>query len=58
MFRIFRIHPRTKKTGRGPDARAFLLTLERKIRTFDGEREAVCRGVKENQSLVSVHTRM
>ena len=57
VFRIFRIYPGTRKTGLGPDARAFSLTLERK-RTYDGKREAVCRGVKENHSLVSVHTHM
>jgi hypothetical protein len=58
MFTIFRIHPGTRKTGLGPDARAFSLTLERKRRTYDGKREAVYRGVKESHSLVSVHTRM
>ena len=58
MFRIFRIHSEMRKTDLGPEARAFSFTLERKRRTYDGKRESVCRGVKENHNLVSVHTCM
>lgn len=52
MLRALRVDPGTWGTGLGAVARPFSLTLEGRGSNYDRSREVVCRGVKENRSLV------
>lgn len=52
MFRVFRVDLGIWGIGLGVVVRFFLFILEGRGSNYDRSREVVCRGVKENRSLV------